>query len=302
MSPRKFLACLPIVLAGCAPTHYHTDLRHEMHHGAGPLRSAGETTLTGFTFPESVGCDPRQNVLYVSQFGGKELNPLAKDGLGYISKVATNGVVLEQKAFDVTMNKPKGIWIAGDRLWVTDIDGVWIFDTQSKKSRKVTIPGAQFANDPAVVRGAVYVSDNRSDSVFRIEPADFLDAGVQPKVTTVWTQKGVNPNGLWPTRDGSLIVVGWTDQPRGIHIMGANDEMKTVVQPFGRLDGVFQLHDGSLLLTDWTTGTLNHWSEGGGLVPLAKDFKGPADFCVMHGTAYVPDLVKSEIRVVKLTR
>jgi hypothetical protein len=33
---------------------------------------------------------------------------------------------------------------------------------------------------------------------------------------------------------------------------------------------------------------------------LAKDFKGPADFCVMGESVYVPDLVKSEIRIIKL--
>ena len=35
---------------------------------------------------------------------------------------------------------------------------------------------------------------------------------------------------------------------------------------------------------------------------LAKDFKGPADFCVMGSTAYVPDLVKSEVRIIRMDR
>jgi hypothetical protein len=26
---------------------------------------------------------------------------------------------------DRTVNKPKGIWIAGGHLWVTDIDAIW---------------------------------------------------------------------------------------------------------------------------------------------------------------------------------
>lgn len=40
--------------------------------------------------------------------------------------------------------------------------------------------------------------------------------------------------------------------------------------------------------------------------PLAKGFKGPADFCVItdaHGLlVVVPDLVKSELRMIRLVR
>src|SRR5687768_11626546 len=100
---------------------------------SGPLKLVSDTRLAGpFTFPESVGCDAQENVLYVSQFGGKELKPAEKDGLGYISKVSREGKILEERAFPMKMNKPKGIWIEGSRLWVTDIDGVWILDTKSK--------------------------------------------------------------------------------------------------------------------------------------------------------------------------
>jgi hypothetical protein len=296
MDPNKLLACFSIVLAGC------TAMPVERYDPR-PLRAVSDTVVKGFVFPESVGCDRAERVLYVSQFGGKELKPAEKDGLGYVSKVALDGKVIEERAFDERMNKPKGIWIAGNRLWVTDIDGVWVFDTQSRKGRKVMIPGAQFANDPAVAGGALYVSDNRSDQLFRIEPADFLNLRGEPSVTTLWSKKDINPNGLWPARDGSIIVVGFAaaDKPRGIHAMDRGGELKTVVQPFGRLDGVHQLRDGSLLLTDWNAGSLARWSRNG-LEMLAKDFRGPADFCVMGDTVYVPDLVKSELRIIKLGR
>ena len=294
-----------LVLGGCVyyPAYApHDAAHHAMHHGPGGLRVVSERTLTGFTFPESVGCDERQGVLYVSNFGGAQLDPLAKDGTGFISKLARDGTVLEERAFNQAFDKPKGIWVAGERLWVTDIDSVWVFDTTSKRGRKLPIPGAQFANDPAVVGNALYVSDNGADALYRIEPADFLDRNVQPKVTTAWTKRDINPNGIYPTMDGSLLIVGSSDQPRGIHFMARDGTLRTIVRPYGQLDGVYQLHDGSLLLTDWQSGMLTHWSEAGGLVALARDFKGPADFCVLNDTVYVPDLVKSEVRVVKLAR
>lgn len=97
---------------------------------------------------------------------------------------------------------------------------------------------------------------------------------------------------------GSLAA----DKPRGIHTIGRGGEISTLVQPFGRLDGVYETRDGGLLVTDWNTGSLNYWSLSGGMTQLAKDFKGPADFCVMGDTVYVPDLVKSEVRIVRLGR
>jgi hypothetical protein len=66
------------------------------------------------------------------------------------------------------------------------------------------------------------------------------------------------------------------------------------------------LKDGSLLLTDWNTGSLAHWSAKGGMQPLAKGFKGPADFTVVPEAkgllVVVPDLAKSELRFIRLAQ
>ena len=42
---------------------------------AGKLRVVSDRAITGFTFPESVGCDPSGKALYVSEFGGSALKP-----------------------------------------------------------------------------------------------------------------------------------------------------------------------------------------------------------------------------------
>jgi hypothetical protein len=299
------LACLALSQAGCG-------VIPGMGSGDAKWRVASDTTVTGFTFPESVGCDAGQRVLYVGNFGGTELNPAEKDGKGYISKVALDGKVIESRflpAAGEIMNKPKGIWVQGSRLWVTDIDGVWIFDTGTRKGRKLALPGVQFANDPAVQGGVLYVSDNRFDKLIRVEPAEFLDASVQPKITVVFSgNKSVNPNGIYPSRNGSLLMAGSlaADQPRGLFSLGSNGEVTALSQPIGRLDGLYEMRDGSLLVTDWNAGALFRWSAKGGSETLATGFKGPADLCVMSQgdglTVYVPDLVKSEMRIIKLAR
>lgn len=66
------------------------------------------------------------------------------------------------------------------------------------------------------------------------------------------------------------------------------------------------MDDGTFVVTEWNSGSLSRWSPQTGLEPLAKGFKGPADFCVVPDgpglLVIVPDLVKSELRIVRLSR
>jgi hypothetical protein len=272
------------------------------------LKAVSDTTVSGFPFPESVGCDAKSKVLYVSQFVS-ELKPAEKDGKGRISKVGLDGKMIEEQflpAKGAVLNKPKGIWVAGNRLWTTDIDVAWVFDLKTKKGRKVDLPGVQFANDPVVRGKTLYVSDNRGDAVFTVEPADFLNAKSEPKVRKIAAGQSLNPNGLYPARDGSILMVGFAgaDQPRGIYALGGDGKVKTLAKDLGRLDGVYQARGGTLLITDWGSGSLLAWSAKGGKRTLASGFKGPADFCVVPQDkgllVVVPDLVKSELRLIRL--
>jgi len=296
-------ACMALIHAGIAPAAPAADTNK--------LRVVSDKAVTGFAFPESVGCDPAGKALYVSQFGGTELKPGEKDGKGKISKLSLDGKILEEQFLPAPgeiLNKPKGIWISGNRLWVTDIDVVWIFDLKTRKGRKLDLPGIKFANDPAVKGNALYVSDNRADQLFRVEPADFLNAKSEPKVTLVFSGKSVNPNGLYPAKDGSLLMVGFMSdkEARGIYSLGAKGEVKALSKAIGRLDGLYEMKDGAILATDWNSGSLFRWSAKQGVETLASGFKGPADFCVVPEAkglmVVVPDLVKSELRMIRLGR
>ncbi len=276
--------------------------------GSKGLKVVSDNTVTGFQFPESVGCDVKNKALYVSQFGSK-LAPAEKDGKGYISKLSLDGKVVDERflpAHGETMHKPKGIWVRGDRLWVTDIDSLWVFDLKSRKGRKVELRGITFANDPAIVGGSIYVSDNRADLLYRVEPADFLNLKGEPQVSIPAAGAKMYPNGLYPGRGSSLLIGGFQSpkDPRGLYQMERDGTLKTLADKLGRIDGVYQMKDGSLLVTDWDSGTLAHWTAKGGMQPLAKGFKGPADFCVLPDgkglTVVVPDLVQSHLRFIRL--
>ncbi|HUJ01949.1 MAG TPA: hypothetical protein VLY46_17030, partial [Usitatibacter sp.] len=60
--------------------------------------------------------------------------------------------------------------------------------------------------------------------------------------------------------------------------------------------------DGTLLVTDWDSGEVFRYGPRREVQVLAKGFKGPADLCMMHDTIYAPDLVKGEVRVIKIAK
>ncbi len=272
------------------------------------LKVISEKTVTGFGHIESVAYDPKEKVFYTGDFG-PDLKPADKDGKGFITKVSADGKILEKRFFPPegqTMNKPKGIWIIGSRLWVTDIDGVWIIDLKTKQGKKLDLPGIVFANDPTVMNGALYVSDNRSDQLVKVEPADFLKSKTAPKITVLFKGKGVFPNGLYPGKNGTLIMVGFEskDKPHGIYEMAPGGEPKQISDNIGMLDGLYRMKNGDLIATDWVTGSVFQWNKKMGKKDLAAGFKGPADLCAIPNKkgllVVVPDLVKGEMRFVQL--
>ena len=267
-----------------------------------------DDAIGGFSFPESAACDAETGTLYVSEFVSA-LKPLEKDGQGRISKVGRDGAVIEQQFLPASgdvLHKPKGVWVAGERLWVTDIDAVWVFDTQSRRGRRLALPGAEFANDVTLAGDTLYVTDNRLDAVFAIAPADFLDDGVTPTITQVLSAESIYPNGVYPAADGTLLLAGMAGdgEARGIYAVSDDGSVARRTEPLGRLDGLYEMADGTLLTTDWASGALLAENEDGGRQELATGFQGPADFCAL-GTGdellvVVPDLVKGELRLIRL--
>ena len=272
------------------------------------LKVLSDKTVTGFGHVESVAYDPKEKVFYTGDFG-PDLKPADKDGKGKITKVSLDGKIIQDgflPAKGQVLNKPKGIWISGNRLWVTDIDSVWVFDLRTKEGKKLDLPGVTFANDPAVMGGALYISDNRSDQLVRVEPADFLKSKAAPKITVLFKDKSINPNGVYPGKNGTLLMVGFKDKDnaRAIYSMPPGKDPVALSDKIGMLDGLYRMANGDILATDWMSGSLFRWNKKDGMQKLATGFKGPADFCAVANKegllVAVPDLVKGEIRLIQL--
>ena len=262
-----------------------------------------ETAVSGFGHPESVGFDPQAQVLYVSRFG-PELKALLKDAKGFISRVDLKGQILEERSLPgpgVVLHKPKGVWVAGPRLWTTDIDAAWVFDLKTKKGHKVPLPGARFANDPVVSAGRLFVSDMGTGTIYVVEPADFITT--TPHVSTMVQRPGLFPNGLWVNDKGELLFgTAPREGPLGrIYKLTGPGQIEAISPELGRIDGLAVLSDGTILYTDWAGKGLFALGKDGTSHLLAAGFSGPADFAVVPRAdrylVVVPDLVEGDLRI-----
>ena len=212
--------------------------------------------LSGFSRPESVLYDPAREVVYVSNMNG---GPVEKNGQGFISRMSINGEIIELRWVD-GLDAPKGMGIVDDTLYVADIDQLVFVNIVTGEKGSYPADGADFLNDVAVdSSGAVYVSDMLNDSIYQLKDGVF----------DLWLKDTAleSPNGL-EVREDNLIVGSWgaeidrnsfaTQTPGSLKSVKISDRSVTVISPpFGNLDGVVLLPDGSgYTVTDWVSGGL----------------------------------------------
>ena len=261
-----------VLLVSCGGGQRATDTTH-----ADTTRAASAATATrlgetaGMKTPESVRYDPELDVYYVSNING---NPSQKDGNGFIMRVRADStnvatMLVEGGKNGATLNAPKGLALAGDTLFVADIDAVRMFNRRTGAplgSVDLSAQKATFLND--VVRtpdGTVYVTDT----------------GIQFGPTGAMTHPGVNrifrivkgkayeaakgdalesPNGIaWePGRAGAvgrffLGPFGGKD----VQVWYNGGQPIPVVQGPGQYDGVEVLGDGRVLVSSWADSSVN---------------------------------------------
>ncbi len=120
----------------------------------------------GFKIPESITLDTRNNYIYVSNINGE---PDVKDSSGYITRVMLSGEIIDTLPI-ANLNAPKGMTVAGQTLFIADIDRIVVYNIESQTVTKIYQPeGAEFLNDVASdADNNVYVSDTKAGCVFKI--------------------------------------------------------------------------------------------------------------------------------------
>lgn len=196
-------------------------------------------TDTVLLTPESVIYDRVRNVIYVSNMNQE---PRKKDGNGFISKIDTDGKILDLHWVD-GLSSPKGLAIAGDVLYVADVDEVVAIDVKEGKIiSKSTFPGMKMLNDiTSSPDGILYTSDTDANKIYKLSNSEL----------TEWLTEGLSgPNGL--LFDGKRLLVA---------SQGSNDfatvdfETKTrtvVTDTIDHADGIaFTGIPGYYLVSDW---------------------------------------------------
>jgi hypothetical protein len=266
---------------------------------AAPLSAAIAHTVEKLDAPEAARFDPELGVYFVANINGR---PDAKDGNGYISRITRDGQVDSLRFIaggrrGVTLNAPKGMAIAGDTLWVADIDAVRAFDKRSGKPlATVSLKEAKFLNDAAVgPDGAIYFTDTGANRVYRV---------AEGKATVALESKELQgPNGIiWDSAASKFLLVPY--QGKTISRWAPGDSVPTaVVEGPGEMDGVEPLGDGRFVVTTWTDSSL-FILEGDKITKLVGGLPSPADlaFDVEGGRLAVPLLMENRVEFLDLKR
>ncbi len=233
---------------------------------------------TGLANPESALPDATGTFAYVSNVAGQ---PTEKDGNGFVSRVSLEDGKILDLNWATGLDAPKGLAVAGDRLYVSDIDQLVEIDADNGKIiKRYAAPGAKFLNDVAADSdGHVYVSDMVTNRIWRLADGKF----------EVWLDSPdlKNPNGLHVAGD-NLIVAAWGVMTDGFntkvpgHLISVSLADTTVNSlgdgtPVGNLDGLEALDDKSFLVSDWVAGAVYRIDASGKAEQLLDLDQGSAD-------------------------
>jgi hypothetical protein len=238
---------------------------------------------TGLKTPESALPVPAEGFAYVSNVAGQ---PTDKDGNGFISKVSlADGKVIALE-WAKGLDAPKGLALAGGKLYAADIDKLVEIDPASGQIlTKYEAPGAQFLNDIAVdAQGNVYISDSSTSTIWRLAGGK-LEKWIDDPALKF-------PNGLHVDGD-KLIVAAWgapgtsaqSSAPANLLTVSLADKKIADLgdgTPVGNLDGLEPIGD-DFLVTDWVAGALYRIDRKGKATQLLDLDQGSADI------GYVPE-------------
>ena len=267
-------------------------------------------TITGLACPESVVA--YKGGYFVSDIGAK-LDPTAKDGDGAISYINSAGKLQDLKYFDDTLNAPKGLDIIGDVLYVADIDHLKGYNiTTRKKVFDLNLEGK-----------AILLNDlNKVDDSLLVITDSFKNNVLLVNVHTAdWSiLKGdiIVPNGVvYDTHNDEVYVCSMganLDGTGKLFSKKLHDDAAAFEPlpgtPIGLFDGIVQLDDHRLLVSDWITikdpvkGNLYVYDIDKKQYTKIDASRGPADIAldVKKHTLLIPQLLDNRLEIVSLKK
>lgn len=261
----------------------------------------------GFDGPESALHDPVDDVYLVSNFAGDPQEPA---GNGFISRVSPDGELLALRWIDgtspgVTLHAPRGMTLAGDTLYVADLECVRRFLRESgAPAGEFCFPGSAFLNDVSASEdGWVFLSDTGTG-----EEGDTVQAihALRPgedrfEVVASGPVLG-RPNGVLAAARGVVTAASFAEgrvyryEFRDGAWTGPFDLWTT---PAAMLDGVVRLDDGTLLVSSLENGTIYRLGMDGSVRVAIPGLEAPADIGLDRGRGRVliPELRGNRLEI-----
>jgi hypothetical protein len=188
---------------------------------------------------ESLIYDRKRDILYVTNLN---MEPRVKDGNGFISRLSTDGKIIDLKWIE-GIHSPKGTGIIGDTLYAADIDELIIVDIINNKiARKVHIDGAGMLNDITTdTEGNVYISDSDANKIYLYSKG----------VITEWLSTGLDkPNGLL-SESGRMLLASMGSMDL-VAIDPVSKSVTKLADSLGMADGIsYTGKEGYYIVTDW---------------------------------------------------
>jgi hypothetical protein len=266
-----------------------------------PPSSASQAwTIEGFSTPESMVWDERSDLYLVSNINGGAFD---RDDNGFISRVSpppdpriVDVAWIDGARRDVTLHGPKALALAGDYLYVVDVNAVRRFDRSTGLPRgEVTIPGS-FVNDVLAVGDTLYVSVTGLDHdlVIRGEPAIWAVNGDVARKLVAGEMLG-GPNGL-AERDGAVSVVSFGSGE--LYQLDGGGRTRGEKLPQGTLDGLVALPDGRFAVSSWEAagvlvGRDGAWKREPWQLPTPADM----GFDAKRGLLLVPSFTEGRVEL-----
>ena len=194
---------------------------------------------TLLTTSESVIYDRKRDLLYVTCLNNE---PRVKDNNGFISKLSTDGKIINQKWIE-GMHSPKGTALIGDTLYAADIDELIVIDVNnSRLVRKVPVNGAGMLNDiTSDDEGNLYISDSDANKIYRYSNG----------IISEWITTGLNqPNGLL-AEDNRIFLASMGSKDL-VSVEPDSKSFTVLADGLGMADGIsFTGIKDHYIVTDW---------------------------------------------------
>ncbi|MCB9032987.1 MAG: hypothetical protein H6553_04175 [Chitinophagales bacterium] len=253
----------------------------------------------GFQHPESVIAYKKH--LFVSNTG-QELEPLAKDGDGYITLLSRKDNTVIEEKFISGLNSPKGMFVKRGVLYVADIDKVVGFDIKTKEKvfeENLAQEGASYLNDVTKAPFGMYVSATLNDGFYKINNKGKVKE-IQLKNDQLTGVNGISRRPL-----GKVFVAnfGDDDQQGNVGKFGVVRKKYKTLKNGGINDGI--VTKGKIYYTDWVTkteddGEIISMRRNGKKVRknnIATNISGPSDIYVdkRQRVLWVPAMNENKI-------